>query len=137
LSFPNGLAISPDGQMLILVQSGWATVEQCRIAANGALGALRPFARQLGDGLAVEPDGGLWVCDPGGGRGVARYDRAGRLTARVVVDQADTIACAVDPDNQVLYIVGIERLARGADLFEEMAAGRTRGVLWKADLAVL
>lgn len=137
LSFPNGLAISSDGQMLMLVQSGLATVEQCRIAANGDLGELRPFARQLGDGLAIEPDGGLWVCDPGGGRGVARYDKAGRLTARVVVEEADTIACAVDTENQVLYIVGIERLARGVDLFEEMAAGRTRGVLWKAELADL
>ena len=51
LSFPNGMVVTPDGQVLILGLSGTGRIVQCRIrAGDGALGPLRPFAAQLPDG---------------------------------------------------------------------------------------
>ena len=44
------------------------------------------------------------------------------------------IACAVSPDGATLWVVGIEALAPGVELFSAMPAGQTVGHLWRADL---
>jgi len=145
LSFPNGIAVDPDGQILFLGLSGARQVVQMRLWADGSIGEPRPFARQTPDGLALEPAGagtaggrGVWVCHPGKAL-VIRYDPAGRPTDEVELllpggGEGRAIACAVSPDGSTLWAVGIEALAPGADLFAAMAARATVGHLWRADL---
>ena len=133
LAFPNGLVVSPDGHMLYIAQSGRRVVVQCRIASDGSLSTPRPFVAQLADGMTGDRAGGVWVCDPRHHE-VARYDSAGRTTARVIIDGGQPIACALDAAEEHLYIVGIEDLPAGVSLFEAMAAAQTRSILWSATL---
>ena len=134
LSFPNGMVVTPDGQVLVLGLSGTGRIVQCRIrSSDGALGPLRPFASQLPDGLAIDGAGGVWACHPGRGE-VTRYDGGGRPTDVVRIPDGRAIACAVAPSGEALYVVGIRPLPRGADLFAAMVERRTRGVLWRAAL---
>lgn len=130
LSFPNGLVISNDGQMLYLAQSGTRTVNQCRINADGSLGALRPFVSQLSDGMAGDASDGVWICVPETDGGVLRYDGAGHLTDRVVIDGGTPVSCTFDTASDTLYIVGIESLPEGTNFFTEMSTKRTKGRLW-------
>ncbi len=141
LSFPNGIGVDPDGQMLYLGLSGARQVVQMRLWADGSIGEPRPYARQTPDGLALEAasaGGGVWVCHPGKAL-VVRYDPAGRPTDEVELvlpggGEGRAIACAVSPDGATLWVVGIEALAPGADLFAAMADKATVGHLWRADI---
>jgi sugar lactone lactonase YvrE len=134
LAFPNGMVVTPDGQMLILGLSGTGRIVQCRIhSRDGSLGPLRPFATQLPDGLAIDASGGVWACHPGRGE-VTRYDPGGRRTGRVRIPDGRAIACALDPSSSTLFVTGIRPLAPGDDLFAAIAERRTRGVLWRAAL---
>ncbi|MEZ5409140.1 MAG: FAD-dependent monooxygenase [Acidimicrobiales bacterium] len=140
LSFPNGIAADSDGQVLFLGLSGARQVVQMRLWADGSIGEARPYARQTPDGLALEagPARGLWVCHPGKAL-VVRYDPAGRPTDEVELPlpgggEGRAIACAVDAGGTTLWVVGIEALGPGMDLFAAMAAKATVGHLWRADL---
>ncbi len=141
LSFPNGIGVDPDGQILYLGLSSARQVVQMRLWADGSIGEPRPYARQTPDGLALEAGSagaGVWVCHPGKAL-VVRYDPAGRPTDEVELvlpggSEGRAIACAVSPDGATLWVVGIEALAPGADLFAAMADKATVGHLWRADL---
>lgn len=141
LSFPNGIGVDPDGQILYLGLSGAREVVQMRLWADGSIGEPRPYARQTPDGLALEAasaGGGVWVCHPGKAL-VIRYDPAGRPTDEVELvlpggGEGRAIACAVSADGATLWAVGIEALSPGADLFAAMAGKATVGHLWRADI---
>ena len=136
LLFPNGLVISPDGEMLYLAESLAARIVQCRISANGDLSDPRPFVKLTADGMTGDRAGGVWVCGPFSDDGVLRYDSAGRLTARVATPGGQPVACALAVDEQdELWIVGFETLPAGANLFDAMRKGETKGVLWRARIA--
>jgi sugar lactone lactonase YvrE len=100
---------------------------------DGSLSTPRPFVTQFADGMTGDRAGGVWICDPRHGE-VVRYDSAGRMTTRVAIDNGQPIACALADAEATLYIVGIERLAPGVNLFKAMTAGETRSALWRARL---
>ena len=136
LMFPNGLVISPDGQMLYLAESMTGKVVQCRISRDGDLGEPRPFVNLTTDGMTGDRAGGVWACCPVGEEGVLRYDSAGHLTARVATPGGNPVACALaGAARDELWIVGFETLAEGANLFDAMRKRETRGVLWRAKVA--
>jgi 2-polyprenyl-6-methoxyphenol hydroxylase-like FAD-dependent oxidoreductase/sugar lactone lactonase YvrE len=136
LLFPNGLVISPDGQMLYLAETMLGRIAQCRISPEGDLSEPRPFVELTGDGMTGDHAGGVWACCPVSDEGVLRYDSAGRLTARVVTPGGQPVACALaGADQDELWIVGFETLTAGANLFDAMRTGETKGILWRAKVA--
>ena len=139
LMFPNGLVISADGKTLYNGESFACHVSQYRIEANGLPIERRLFADLGGkfcNGLGHDPADGVWVCCPGSNGEVQRYDSRGIRTHVVHID-GEPMACAYGGnDNQTLFIVGIEALPEGANLFESMAQKLTVGKLWSATVAV-
>lgn len=122
--------------MLYLAETMRGRVVQCRISLDGDLSEPRPFVRLTTDGMTGDRAGGVWACCPVGGEGVLRYDSAGRLTARVVTPAGQPVACALaGADQDELWIVGFETLTAGANLFDAMRTGETRGILWRAKVA--
>jgi gluconolactonase len=62
---PNGIAFSPDEKHLFLTDTGTEHVFRLPVNANGTLGpreVFATFAERGLDGLALSPQGSLWVC---------------------------------------------------------------------------
>lgn len=138
LHFPNGLAITPDGTSLLLAETMGRRITQSRIdQRTGKLNDTRPsldLKTSACDGMTIDQAGGTWLCLPQA-NAVERYDRAGRLTARVEFSPAMTpIACALDEEETALYIVGIEPLLPGNDIFGALSRRETVGRLARATM---
>ncbi|GGL54853.1 hypothetical protein GCM10009091_40870 [Pseudomonas brenneri] len=110
ISLPNGLAWSIDGTELFFVDSVACTIYRARYPANGSyLEQVAVFAQtpaELGrpDGLALDTEGGLWVCQFNGGC-LLRYDRNGVLTQTLPVPvPRPTSCCFGGPDMRTLFI---------------------------------
>lgn len=110
LNLPNGLAWSLDGQEMYFVDSVARTIFRARYPAHGqALEDVSVFAHtpaDLGrpDGLALDSEGGLWVCQFNGGC-LLRYDRHGVLTQTLPVPvPRPTSCCFGGPDMRTLFI---------------------------------
>ncbi|HYX47714.1 MAG TPA: SMP-30/gluconolactonase/LRE family protein [Sphingomicrobium sp.] len=83
----NGPAISPDGRLLYFVDTLKGTIGCAEIAADGSLGAARPFAKiepKNGhpDGPTVDSEGCLWIALYAGWE-AWRYSPAGDLIDRI------------------------------------------------------
>ena len=133
LQFPNGLAVRPDGTTLLLAETMTRRISQSRIdQRTGRLSDTRPALALEGggcDGMAIDAAGGTWLCIPRANV-VERYDRAGRLSARIeFAGSMMPIACALDDDESSLYIVGIEPLSPGSDIFGALQRRETVGRL--------
>lgn len=143
LLFPNGLVLSADGAVLHLVESFGFRLLTVPVREDGGLGRPEVFADLspgTGDGIALAPDGDIWVCSPILADVVSRYDRSGRANARVVMPGGgEPVACALgfEDGREVLYVVGTDKLPEGADHFQAMAAKQTTGRLWKVDVTDL
>jgi sugar lactone lactonase YvrE len=63
LSHPNGMAITPDGQTIILCETHSGNVTSFSIDADGGLFDRKSFASdlQLPDGLCLDAEGAVWV----------------------------------------------------------------------------
>ncbi|WP_280263472.1 FAD-dependent monooxygenase [Nocardia abscessus] len=140
LLFPNGLALSADGEVLHLVESFGFRLLTVPVHEDGGLGRPEVFADLspgTGDGIALDPNGNIWVCSPILADVVTCYDRTGRVSARVVMPEGgEPVACAFGREDgrDVLYIVGTDKLPEGVDHFAAMAAKQTVGRLWRADI---
>ncbi len=110
LSLPNGLAWAADGQSVFFVDSVACRIFQARYLAHGdRLGPVRVFAQTpagLGrpDGLALDTQGGLWVCQFNGGC-LLHYDRTGVLTQTLHIPvPRPTSCCFGGADMRTLFI---------------------------------
>jgi len=120
LSFPNGIALSPDGSTLYVANSDperaiWMAYP---VREDGSLGAGRvffdatPLVRQgktgLPDGLKVDRAGNLFATGPGG---VLVLSPEGKHLGTIVTGQP-TGNCAFGDDGSTLYITANDRLLR-------------------------
>lgn len=130
LTFPNGIAFSPDQKTLYVgVSDAKATrIVAYDVAADGTIRNERTFfdaqplrtggAKGLVDGLKVDRDGNVWSSAPGG---IAVISPAGKLLGRLNTGEA-TANCNWGDDGSTLYIT--------ADMFLVRIRTKTKGDGW-------
>ncbi|MFG1923222.1 SMP-30/gluconolactonase/LRE family protein [Cryptosporangium sp. NPDC048952] len=109
--FPNGMAITPDGKLL-LAETFRHRITSFDVGADGTLSNQQVWA-QLGesynpDGIALDSDGGIWFGNAlveGDDSGFYRVVEGGEITDKVPVPDAQAIACAFGGDDlATLYL---------------------------------
>jgi sugar lactone lactonase YvrE len=109
IHFPNGCAITPDGE-LIVAESAANRLTAFRIEDDGALTGRRTFADLDGavaDGICLDADGAVWIADPlhnavlrvaDGGEVLDRRDTGqGAFACELGGDDGDTLfVCTYD-----------------------------------------
>jgi sugar lactone lactonase YvrE len=110
LAFPNGMAITPDNQTLVVAESYAEQLTAYDIAEDGTLANRRVWAGTPGDhpdGICIDADAAIWYADVGNRRCV-RIREGGAVLSIVELDRG-AFACALSRDAQpMLYVVGQE-----------------------------
>ncbi len=120
MTFPNGLAFSPDGKMVYVTQSDSLKplINAYPVLADGSFGKKRLFFdgatvpklryKEVPDGIKVDQEGNCWVAGPGG---LLILSPAGKLLGRI--DTGEVISnCAWGDDGSTLYIASSMFLCR-------------------------
>jgi len=120
LSFPNGIAFSPDGRTLFVSNSDpkRAVVLAYDLAPDGKLSRRRTFADMtqlaakgrpgLPDGMSVDERGNLWAAGPGG---VHVFSPEGRELGLVATGSAISNCAFGGPDGRTLFMTSSQVLA--------------------------
>jgi sugar lactone lactonase YvrE len=111
LAFPNGMALSADGTLVVAETLG-GRLTAFDVAADGSLAGRRPWAllsevpdtEDLGeliaaggvapDGIAFDAEGAIWVADARGGRAI-RVREGGEIVEQVTAGGLGIFACAL------------------------------------------
>lgn len=117
LSFPNGMAITPDGQTLIVAETMGGRLTSYDIGDDGTLSNRRVFAQLPQgvhpDGIALDAEGAVWLACPEYQPTVMRVREGGQLVERVMLDthayavmlggseRHDLLICTSDTHNPV------------------------------------
>ena len=108
--FPNGMAITPDGNTLIVAETFAARISAFDISTDGQLGNPRIWADLDGaypDGLCLAADRTLWVAAPNINQAL-QLREGGEILSRVIT-HGRPYACALGVDNdEHLYITSSE-----------------------------
>jgi sugar lactone lactonase YvrE len=106
LAFPNGLAITPDGNRLIVSETLGERLTGFDIGPDGSLRNRRVWAAlpsTAPDGISLDAEGAVWVASPVSGA-VFRVREGGEVTDRVAVS-TQAYSCRLGgPERQTLYI---------------------------------
>lgn len=118
MTFPNGIALSPDEQWLYVSQSDPAApmIRRFKLGEDGSLEAgeaiwfdAKPFMHEVGglpDGIAVTRAGHVMLAGPGG---VLVVSSDGQCLGRIFTGKASA-NCAFGEDGQTLFITASDRL---------------------------
>lgn len=82
----NGITLTPEGDALLVANSGEGTIVRIGVHRDGSAGAINIFAKDIivPDGIAFGPDGNLYVLSPAAkDYGVLAFSPAGEELARV------------------------------------------------------
>lgn len=103
----NGIALSPDGNTIYVVDNGAATLNGAPVNADGSVGTFATLANlgtaPTGDGMAVDDAGNLYVTDRAG---VDVFDKTGKKLGTITLPNGVTTTnCTFGaPDRKTLYI---------------------------------
>ena len=115
LAFPNGMAVSADGGMLIVAESYAKQLTAFTIAGDGSLSARRVWADLAGappDGICLDVAGAVWYADVPNRRCV-RVAEGGAVLATIAVDRG-CFSCALGGDDgRTLFIAATEWAGAG------------------------
>lgn len=119
MALPTGLAWSQDGHTVYFVDSAARSIYRARYLAEGRLGAVTLFAEtpaELGrpDGLALDREGGLWVCQYHGSC-LLRYDRHGQLTDQVLMPVPCPTSCCFGGEGMNTLFISTARFGMSAE----------------------
>ena len=111
LWFPNGMAVTPDGSMLIVAESHAHRLTAFTIAADASLTHRRTWAELGGDaapdGICLDADGAVWYADVPN-RHCRRVAEGGRVLETVEVDRGCFACMLGGPDGRLLHIVATD-----------------------------
>ena len=97
LTFPNGMALSPDGHTLIVAESFARCLTAFTVDVNGRLSASRRWA-SLGehtpDGICMDSEGAVWAASPLTGQFVRVRENEGVIDAIAAPFGRWAVACA-------------------------------------------
>jgi sugar lactone lactonase YvrE len=116
MRYPNGAAITPGGETLIVAESQGECLTAFTIAGDGTLGDKRVWAAVPGmapDGLCLDQEGCVWFADAGGNSCV-RVAEGGEIKDRVDCGQG-TFACALGGDDGRTLFVTTSSFPTGGD----------------------
>jgi sugar lactone lactonase YvrE len=106
LSFPNGMAVTPDNQTLIVAESYACRLTAFDISSDGGLSRRRIWAEveDHPDGVCLDAEGCAWYADVGNKRCV-RVREGGEILDTVELDRG-AFACVLGgPERRTLFIV--------------------------------
>jgi sugar lactone lactonase YvrE len=120
IQFPNGMAVTPDNQTLIVADSYGHCLVAFGVGVDGSLSGPRIWA-DLGDGtpdgICVDAEGAVWYADVPNQRSV-RVAEGGEVR-QVVEHDRGGFACALGgPDGKTLFTVAARWQGMGAELVE-------------------
>ncbi len=108
LDFPNGMAITPDNQTLIVAESIGRRLTAFSIGADGELLDRRVFADGLDgppDGICLDAEGGVWTAMTLAHQ-FERIVQGGEVTHRIDIGDRAAIACMLGgPTGRTLFMV--------------------------------
>lgn len=108
LSFPNGMAISPDGRTLIVAECMGGRLTAYDVHPGGTLHNRRVFAElPVGtrpDGIALDAEGAVWLANPEGEFGVLRVREGGEVLERVALDTHAYAVALGGPERRHLLV---------------------------------
>ena len=133
--FPNGMALTPDGALL-LAETFLHRITAFDVAVDGSLSNQRVWAQLaesfMPDGITLDADGGVWFGNAltmSDDSGFYRVVEGGELTDKVPVTGAQAIACAFGGDDlRTLY------MSCNTTTLEEFVQGRSKAVIATADV---
>ena len=107
LWFPNGMVITPEGDMLVVAETFAHRLTTFDIAVDGSLSNRRIFfedSDMYPDGICLDMEGAVWVADPHNNE-VVRVLEGGAIQDRISLGDRGAYACALGgPDGRTLYI---------------------------------
>jgi sugar lactone lactonase YvrE len=117
---PNGMAITADGQTLLVGQSASTEVLAFDLAADGSLANRRVYVQLpqgcMTDGMCIDKDGAVWIASPISNE-FMRLTANGDITDRVSTGSRHAIACMLGgADRRTLFCM----TAAGLDLSVSM-----------------
>ena len=116
IRFPNGMAVSPDGQTLYLAETFASVVTAFDIAIDGSLDRRRVHVELEGrpDGMCLDADGAVWVALLWN-QEFHRVDRTGKVTHRISFENERAVSCALGgAERRTLFIGTSEIVDTGA-----------------------
>jgi sugar lactone lactonase YvrE len=106
LSFPNGMAITPDNSTLIVAESYGGVLTAYDIAPDGDLSKRRVWAELNGaapDGICIDAEGAVWFAEVPGRRCVRV--REGGEVVQAISSELGCFACTLGgPDGTTLFV---------------------------------
>jgi sugar lactone lactonase YvrE len=119
---PNGIAISPGGDRLLVVESRARRISSFEIARDGALSNRQVVFEddlRIPDGLCLDADGAMWFASPNTGECV-RVDAAGDVVDVARPTAGDRVSACVlgGADRRTLFMLTDQRLIPGSGRIE-------------------
>ncbi|MDL5159699.1 SMP-30/gluconolactonase/LRE family protein [Actinomycetospora termitidis] len=128
--FPNGMAITSGGELLV-AETFRSRITAFDVADDGTLGGRRTWAQleptMMPDGIALDADDGVWfgnALTTGDDAGFYRVEEGGGITDKVVVRGAQAVSCTFGNDDlATLY------MACNDTTLEDFVQGRSSAVV--------
>ncbi len=99
---PNGLAFSPDEKLLYIADTELGHIRAFDVEADGTIANSRIFCEvERPDGFRLDVEGNLYISAM---KSVEIFDRTGRKTGEIVLDQRPANVAFGDLDRKTLYI---------------------------------
>jgi sugar lactone lactonase YvrE len=120
IAFPNGMAVTPDNQTLLVAESYGNKLTAFDIAADGSLSQGRVWADLDGgvpDGICLDTEKAVWYADVPNKRCV-RVREGGQVLATIDLDRGCFACMLGGADRSTLFLVatewrGTEHMAEG------------------------
>jgi sugar lactone lactonase YvrE len=110
LTFPNGMAVTPDNSTLVVAESMAGRLTAFDIADDGSLSNRRPWAEGVGpDGICMDAEGAIWTGVGGfDGSLVGRVLEGGEVLERVQLDMPCFACMLGGEDRGTLFMLAAD-----------------------------